>query len=285
MKSLKYIYLILVAIITASILYFPYYLKYRHQFSLTNDEKKLHRLSQELMIYEIPGLNLQRLGRDGDGGYIIPEEALKTSDILLGYGIGVDNSFEEAFSLKYGKRSFGFDCGSKDISSKSNLFTLIPHCIGTDDKLFSNQKSSGKISSFSEQISFLHLEDKNLFIKMDIEGTEYNVFDDILRHSGQINGIVMELHIQKEQQLDDAIDLLDKINKDFLLLHIHGNNCSKAYISGANIQGEMPSILELTFINKRLVQDYRKYKFKSFPTKLDRPNCPIREENKFKISF
>lgn len=284
-KKFKTIYLTLVVITTISILYFPYHLKYRIQMPLTRDQNKVSMLARELNLYEVPGLKFERLGKDNDGGYVVPVEALEKSDILLGYGIGSDNSFEDEFSLKYKKRSFGFDCGIRNIEAQSRLFSFIPHCIGSANHILKNQTASGYTSTFSQQISFLQIMDKDVFVKMDIEGGEYEVFDDILKHSGMINGIVLKLHIMKEGMIEEAAKLLSKLNDDFLLLHIHGNNVSRFYISGENIKGKMPNIIELTFINKRLVKDFRKIKYKAYPTKIDSPNLAIREENKFEISF
>jgi hypothetical protein len=285
MKAIKYLYISAVLILSSSLLYFPYYLKYRPQILLTNNIEKTDRLAKEFLVYEAENVSLIRHGKEGDGGYIVAEEAIKKADILLGYGMAGDNSFEDEFSLQYNKPSYGFDCGIRNIESRSDLFTFMPQCIGTSRAIYKNQKSSGQTSSFSEQISFLNLEDKKLFIKMDIERAEYDVFDDILKYSSQISGIVMELHILNESMIDDAINLLSNINRDFLLVHIHGNNCSKYYFSGSNIKGEMPSVIELTFINKNLVKNTRFAKSQKYPSNFDNPNCHIREENKFEILF
>ena len=46
-------------------------------------------------------INLIRLGGKNDGGYVLPEEAVKAADLLMGYGIAQDNQFEEDFSTIY----------------------------------------------------------------------------------------------------------------------------------------------------------------------------------------
>lgn len=165
MKILKYLFFSSIIILTIGILYFPYHLKYRIQTALTKDKAQISALAREIIIYEIPGLKLERLGKDYDGGYIVPIQAIEKSDILLGYGIGNDNSFEDQFSLKYNKQSFGFDCGISNIESKSPLFNFLPHCLGTSDYILENQTSSGQISSFSQQISFLNIMDKTFSLR------------------------------------------------------------------------------------------------------------------------
>ena len=97
-------------------------------------------------------MKLERHGRNHDGGYVIPIKAFEEADILIGYGIADDNSFKDNFSIQYSKPSYGFDCGIASISSKSPLFTFVKECIGSDKVLYENQKSSGQVSSFSQQL-------------------------------------------------------------------------------------------------------------------------------------
>jgi len=41
--------------------------------------------------------NLIRVGKDNDGGYVIPYEIISKTDVLLSYGINKDWSFEKYF--------------------------------------------------------------------------------------------------------------------------------------------------------------------------------------------
>ena len=41
--------------------------------------------------------NLIRIGKDNDGGYVIPYEIISKTDVLLSYGINKDWSFEKYF--------------------------------------------------------------------------------------------------------------------------------------------------------------------------------------------
>ncbi len=228
-------------------------------------------------------LELIRLGRENDGGYVVPELALKAADVLLGYGIADDISFEEEFANAYKKPSFGFDCGVKSIKSNSNLFTFIDECIGSESFLYSTQDSSNKISSFNSQVKNLNLENKKIFIKMDIEGAEYIAFEDILKHSKKITGIAMEIHIMNHDTLKKAINLLSNMTQDFILVHIHGNNCSPYYFTSKSSNGELPNILELSFINKSLIDNYHVLENQKHPTELDMPNNSRKKDIAFEI--
>lgn len=229
-------------------------------------------------------LELKRWGKKNDGGYVVPVKVLELSDVLMGYGIDKDNSFEDSFSLEYNKLSYGFDCGIDGIESESNLFTFVDECISSDNFIYDKSQTSGKISSFPQQLESLKLQNKEVFIKMDIEGAEYNAFHDILPYHNQITGIVLEIHIADRSMLPKALELLVALEKHFLLVHIHGNNCclSTGFYT-ANAVGKVPSVVELTYINKKLVAEYELSKNSSYPLKIDMPNIPNRPDASFKI--
>jgi hypothetical protein len=230
-------------------------------------------------------LKLIRLGQDHDGGYIIPEKALKTAEVLLGYGIFNDISFEEDFSSKYNKPSYGFDCGIEGIEIKNKLFSFIPECVGTDKFLYTHQESNKKISSFSQQLDRLNLNDKKVFIKMDIEGAEYEAFDGILKHSDNITGIAMEIHFMDFGQPAEALKLLSKLSKDFVLVHLHGNNyvSSDNSFFSINAIGKVTKVLELTYINKSLVTNYHISDNQKHPLPIDMPCLKGTKEVEFEI--
>jgi hypothetical protein len=46
---------------------------------------------------------------------------------------------------------------------------------------------------------------------------------------------------------------LSAFQKDFYLVHVHGNNHA-ALFKSKNITGTMPNVIELTFINKRFAE-------------------------------
>jgi hypothetical protein len=218
-------------------------------------------------------LELYRHGREYDGGYIVATKALKDADVLLGYGINDDNSFEDQFSLKYNKPSFGFDCGIQGIDSESKLFTLVKECIASDSFLYNKSSSNNNITSFDQQIKNLNLQGKKLFIKMDIEGAEYDAFQGIMKHLNNITGIALEIHFSGLTISEKALDLLKLLNKDFVLIHVHGNNCCvSSGFTTSNSIGKIPGVIELSYINKKLVQGFKISANQSHPLKIDQPN-------------
>jgi hypothetical protein len=256
---------------------------------LTVGKNKLSQIVDLLKVYttydENGPLKLIRLGREGDGGYVVPAISFEKAEALFGYGISNDISFEEEFSTKYNKNSYGFDCSIDNIEIKNKLTHFIPDCLATDKFLY-NKSSSTNISTFSEQLKKLNLEGKKVFIKMDIEGAEYDAFPDMLNNAENISGIVMELHLNEDLNwFNKAIDLLTELNKNFYLVNNHGNNCGLDEFTASNVKGAIPQLLQLTYINKNLVDHAEIAKDQSHPNKLDTPNCSFKNEHKFVISL
>ena len=97
---------------------------------------------------------------------------------------------------------------------------------------------------------------------MDIEGSEYRVLGDLLKHSSSISGLVAEFHdvdLHREKILD--------FMKEFplTLVHIHSNNCGQLADSAGD-----PITLEMTFSASPIEIAPQP----SIPHPLDQKNCP-----------
>lgn len=236
---------------------------------------KLMPLLKKFTAYDDNGLiKLIRMGKDNDCGYVVPEKAVQEADVLLGYGVDADNSFEEAFSTKYNRPSYGFDCFVPNFKGKSPLFTFIKECIGPN-----KSSTDKKFSTFSEHIEHLGLKDKKVFIKMDIEGGEYLAFEDILDAPQNVTGLVFELHVPKNAT--KAIKLLSNLRKDFVLLHTHIVNFPRKPFQSSAAIGKFGHLIELTYINKNLVKTFEISKNQKYPTALDMPSHPNNKELEF----
>ena len=229
---------------------------------------------------KVNGVNVElaRIGNIYDGGYVVPVEAMKAADVLMGYGIDIDISFERDFTQRYNKPSYGFDCGVEKIATGNDRCYFLSECLGTSDYLYNKEKSSGNIFTFSEQIERLRLTDKKIAIKMDIEGAEFVVMDDILKNQQNITSIVIEVHFKKTTP-ENLVKFLSSINEHFLLLHIHGNNFSSCK------KGEIPTVIELTYINKNLVSSYQVSDNQKYPLQIDRPNFSKIPDCEFEIKY
>jgi hypothetical protein len=241
-------------------------------------------LLKKYTVYDLNGeVNLVRLGKENDGGYVVSEVSLRKAEALLGYGVNTDISFEEEFSEKYGKNSYGFDCTIDNIDIKNKLTHFVPECIKKDGSL-KVKGSELKESSFNQQLKNLNLENKKLFIKMDIEGDEYKTLYDILDKAPNITGIAMELHFDDYiDQFKEAEKLLKALSKDFYLINVHANNCAWQKFTAKNVRGNILKVLQLSYVNKNLVDNAKISDDQKHPSNLDTPNNKRQKEIEFEI--
>lgn len=212
----------------------------------------------------------KRLGPDEDGGYVVPEIVLEKCSALMCYGVGGDMRYEEEFAEKYKKPTLLFD------------HTVTPN-IGhwNNDNLKFTPEGLGigkeKCKDWYEHYSELNLTGEVL-LKIDIESGEYEYFKttDISQLSEKVLGILLEVHwIDSEPNRLSTIDIFNKINSEFALCHIHGNNWGDLWeYKGFNL----PKVLELTFINRKLAST-TKPDTQAYPIPgLDLPNNPSKED-------
>jgi FkbM family methyltransferase len=154
------------------------------------------------------------------GGFNINPKKLTTNSIVYSFGIGEDISFDKAIIEKHGCSIFGFDPTPKSINwiKTQNLpekFKFMEYGISTKNEMvdFYLPKNQNHVSG--SLIDHKNVEVKNKVtvpmkcfkditvelghtqidvLKMDIEGSEYDVIENILNSSVSINQIVIEFH-------------------------------------------------------------------------------------------
>ena len=216
---------------------------------------------------------LIRLGKPNDGGYCIPEKSLDEANILFSFGLDEDWSFEEHFKKKVEAKIICFD---NSVNNKFWIKRFLKDIIYFDFKKnfseqfmrfftyfkykkFIRQKNVHHIKKHinsnniivPEQIkkNFINLQDilkdwgdNCFFLKMDIEGNEYNILDDIIQNQKNMIGMVIEFH--SCDLMSEKIKLfIEKLNLD--LVHIHVNNY------GPVTKDRFPTVIELTFSAKK----------------------------------
>ena len=234
--------------------------------------------------------NLIRLGKDHDGGYLVEKESLVEAKQLLSFGLGRDWSFEEDFLKKNSVPLLAYDGTLKpEYLIKSvikNLLFLRFYKFFSDIHIWLNYRSFFTKNRIHRRINVDYdskqtvslatiLEKEKLelpiFIKMDIEGSEYRLLSDILKHASDISGLVVEFH-DVDLHRDRILDFIQKL--PLTLVHIHGNNFRPINKSVG------PTVLEFTFARapKKLSDKI------TVPHPLDQENNPSAEymELKFK---
>ena len=243
---------------------------------------------------------LIRLGSIDDGGYVLPINDVKNSDALISMGISDNWDFEKDFSKMSNAKIFAYDHSIDSnfwISKfKKDLIKFLKLKIFKPKKLYKmfqyidflfffrfkkkNQFFLKKIGVTNECTSIKEIvsnhinENEKIFLKIDIEGSEYEILDQIISIQDKIQGLIIEFH-NVSKNLDIIENFLKKI-KDYLnLVHIHANNYS------TKDADQFPEALELSIssinLNNLDLDDVREYPIKN----LDFPNSKRSPDIKF----
>lgn len=236
--------------------------------------------------------HLVRLGRNTDGGYVIDSRDITKTDCLLSLGLSDDWSFEMDFTNKNDVPIFAFDASIGQsvfirnfIKSFLRILNLkifmarLNACLSYK-RFFRGDKKH--IKSFvgldipPEHISMkdvfnaaLDNGNTNIFLKIDIEGSEYRILDELIKHADTTTGLAIEFH-----DCDIHLGSIERFVKDYPLnlVHIHANNNSPLNENG------VPLALELTFTSHQPVSGAVQ-----LPHALDVPNN--RKIPEYSISF
>ena len=221
--------------------------------------------------------DLVRIGRDYDGGYLVSQSDIKKSDLLLGLGICDDWSFEEDFVKHNDIEVVAYDASLNfSFWFKRVLKETIknPFSFYAFKKFFSyNKFFKGKHKHIKKFVGLNSLNNahctfidvinktnsKNIFLKIDIEGSEYRILYEIIANEERISGIVIELH-----DVDIHLKDIEKFINQFSLnlIHVHANNSAPI-----RADDNLPLVLELTF--SKYADSFIESKL---PHNLDMPN-------------
>lgn len=206
------------------------------------DKDKLISLIEKLHPY-YTDKDLIRLGTNGDGGYLVPDD-IEGISACFSPGVGNLTSFEQD-CLNYGMQVYLADKSVDGPSIKNDKFHFIKKFIGP----ITNEDFITMDDWVNDS-----LENKNsdLLLQMDIEGSEYLSIlsmTEILLKRFRI--MVIEFHeldkLWNREFFDVASNVFQKILKNHICVHIHPNN----YYPLEKKDGiEIPRIAEFTFLRK-----------------------------------
>jgi len=225
------------------------------------------------MIQEIKNLlipyqcdNLQRYGGDYDGGYIFNSELVKDTKFVYSYGVGPNDTYitfdKQMSSLD--KDVYLYDASVSDPWWEEKKFHFKPEYVNSKN-IVNHLKENG------------HENQTNMILKMDIEGNEFetltNCTDSVFLCFNQI-GIeihdILNSHVEPYNIINSGnphlrwrnkINLFERLNKYYKLVHIHANNCSVVRRDG------IADVLELTYIRNDYMPDNLEISDKPCPRK------------------
>jgi hypothetical protein len=214
---------------------------------------------------------LARVGGLGDGGYVIPAQDKYGVEALLSVGISDDWSFERQIAKHSPQCAiYGYDRTSGSVVFAYYFLREILSKRKIDEKLkllkkwmlltftfafFWNRRhkfyrkwivleeKNEKEVSITEAFNRIPA-DKKVGIKIDIEGNEYEIgnqlVDQIKKRSSSVIFIIIEFHDVSENR-DRFLSLTKDIQSMFSIAHIHANN-----YGGVGPDG-FPEVIEITF--------------------------------------
>ena len=198
----------------------------------------------KLLRPEKVGASLIRLGSEGDGGYLVPDD-LNGVVSCFSPGVGDNSDFEKDLA-KLGIKSFLIDGTIEALPFLDPLFhftkknlSIFP--INSSEVIFDEWVRNNSKSS-----------DGDLILQMDIEGAEWGVImntsDSLLKQFRIMTIEFHDLHLLSTKLGFDLISsVLNKIHKNFVVVHIHPNN----WRIPINIKGiDIPPILEVTYLRR-----------------------------------
>lgn len=216
---------------------------------------------QQIRPNELINDFLFRLGNPtGDGGYAVPYNVMKQSDILYSYGVGDNSTFENHYTSITGKPAHLYDHTVEGSQS------------GYGNHTFHKEGLSGLDEGITNNFLY-HLkengdESKNVLLKIDVEGAEYEWIrnTDINELSKRVSCLVIEFHNANTYMSGSLDRILDKYN----VAHWHCNNFG-------GIINHFPEVPEITFLSKSIpVGEY--VKDKQYPIiDLDIPNNGMKD--------
>jgi FkbM family methyltransferase len=242
--------------------------------------------------------DLARIGAPNDGGYVVPLAVVRQVKYLISFGLSLDWTFEEDFVRH--NRGVIVHCYDHTVSARRIAIHSLKH-LGKLPLGPSKQRRQESLRYLSYRMFFRgrihHYHHRTriwdstegdsatihdvfaklapgggVFLKMDIEGSEYRVLADLAAYASRIDAMVIEFHdIHLLAERFDAA--IAQLRKEFHVVHVHGNNYRGLSPSG------LPNVLEITFQNRRLFNGTPQASSRSYPVQgLDAPNNPARPD-------
>ena len=240
--------------------------------------------------------DLIRVGRFNDGGYVIPSASVCAANFLISCGISDDWSFEEHFrrinpevkihAYDHTVSSWGFSAsairgllklpiGKTSFNNLSRRYTLL----SSYKRFF-----KGDVQHFKERINcdsslscditptaaFKRTGSDKVFLKIDIEGDEYKIIEDLVAHSSHVVGMVIEFHSTNALR-PLFVRSVQSLQRVYEIVHLHANNFASIGDDG------LPNALEITLIRKSKLMSLDRRRRLPIPL-LDSPNNPLKSD-------
>jgi hypothetical protein len=191
--------------------------------------------------------DLRRVGKDADGGYIISERSISAAQGMLSFGVNNDWSFDQQWhQLKPKDPIHAYDGTISPGRMSDELRQSYRDFFGGVATHYPvNVAAATQTGTSGFDDIMIRINRDSLFIKMDIEGGEWQLTDSILQHAGKITGMTIEFHnTYRFREL--FCDTIQRYQQHFHVIHIHPNT------SCAYADDNFPTVVEISFLNRSL---------------------------------
>lgn len=239
--------------------------------------------------------DLVRLGAKYDGGYVISKRMIEAAGGLLSFGLSDEREFEEEFTRKAGVSAVCFDptvdgvFWAKRLAAglikglmRSDVRRIRRSLRFIDYRRFFDGKRNRHVRkaigypgpnalNLSDAIAVAALPGP-LMLKMDIEGWEYRILEQLVDLRSEFVGFAIEFHDIDLHERRIA-EFVEAVSDRFALIHFHANSHTTIGPGGLAL------VFELTFMARKLLLPDEELTVRDLPiAELDAPNIPGQKE-------
>jgi len=193
-------------------------------------------MNEYLKVYDFK--NKIRLGVNSDGGYVIGD--VVGYDCYISAGVSNEESFSRDFIKRFSMNKFNSYAFDGTIDNYPYQYTK--------DITFIKKNIATYRSKSKANLSQLINHYDNIFLKMDIEGCEYDWLLSLNSENlNKFKQIVIEFHGINDDSYgtkhDKKIECFKLLSNTHYIIHAHGNNYG-------GTKNDIPDVIELTYLRK-----------------------------------
>lgn len=229
-----------------------------------------------LTPYEIDRRKV-RIGPNRDGGYVYAD-GITPQHNVLSFGVGYTCEFENELGAM-GNTVHMFD---PTIDAPNGMH---PNCTFHKKGVAAHSSADRVYYSIADALDLAGFRrDRPTILKMDVEGAEFEALgfstQETLARFEQISVEIHWLtHLGDQGYRAGFVNMLDALNRQFTLFHVHANNCACTTVLSTYHQTSLgpmgaltiAEVLELSFIRNDLIGP-RQPNATYYPSEIDFPN-------------
>ncbi len=188
--------------------------------------------------------NKVRLGVNADGGYVIAN--VPGYDCYVSAGVKDEESFSGDLIKKFKMNKFNSYAFDGTIVDYPYQYTK--------DITFIKKNIHSNLTQNTANLSHFITNFNNIFLKMDIEGCEYEWLMSLTENDlKKFKQIVIEFHGINDNTLgtsyENKIKCFRNLSNTHYIIHAHGNN------HGGTSSENIPDVIEITYLRKDVFED------------------------------